>query len=706
MNVRLGDADLHKSSASEMRTYLLMRNNYTCHSLSIMRLLFIAFVLYVLFPASWVGAQLRTDGATASFMGSLPPKKTVDLPQERIAQLQARLLSLQEQFSKVRKHPRAADAEIFIKAVRYAIEFQEWYDKKPEDTIQKVGTLLDEAQRRIEGLGANQTVWLNGTGQKVVGFYSDIDGSPQPYGVEIPDGLEYGRAFSAVPMWIWLHGRGDTTTDLNFVYSRLTNKKPGQFQPKGTVVIHPFGRYCNGWKSAGETDVLEAMRDASMRFNIDANRVVIAGFSMGGAGAWHMGAHFADRWACVHTGAGFVDVKRYQKLTPEKMPVWYEQKLWGLYDVPNYVRNFTNVPLVCYSGEIDPQRDSAEYMIEELAKIGLKPPHLIGPETGHKYHPEILKEVQSRIEAAVAQGRNRFPTKVTLQTRTLAYNRMHWLEIRSLEKQWEDATVEAELDGSSKSIRISTKNVDGLSIELPKDKIGFQVSKVVLNGIDVPIPAVLSDRAKRLDSQNVFSWEWGRNQSDERALTKKPSLQGPIDDGLKSKFVVVLPDTPQDGSAIDRWVEAESSHFLVRWRALMRGDAIVLKPDELTEQISSNAHLVLWGTPKSNSLIRKLFKDERLASVLKWTDQNVQIGSHVAAADSSVPVMCYPNPMATDRYIILNSGLTFRESHDRTNSLQNPKLPDWAILDISQPPDSASAGKVLFADFFDNHWKP
>jgi predicted peptidase len=101
-------------------------------------------------------------------------------------------------------------------------------------------------------------------------------------------------------MWIWLHGRGDTATDLHFVYSKLMAKKPGQFQPAGTIVIHPFGRYCNGWKSAGETDVFECRDDAMKRFNMDTNRVALAGFSMGGAGAWHLGAHYPTSGpACI-----------------------------------------------------------------------------------------------------------------------------------------------------------------------------------------------------------------------------------------------------------------------------------------------------------------------------------------------------------------------------------------------------------------------
>ena len=67
-----------------------------------------------------------------------------------------------------------------------------------------------------------------------------------------------------------------------------------------------------------------------------------------------------------------------------------------------------------------------------------------------------------------------------------------------------------------------------------------------------------------------------------------------------------------------------------------------------------------------------------------------------------VPAMVFPSG---SHYIVLNSGLTFREGHDRTNSQQNPKLPDWAIIDITQPPDAFSPGRIHDAGFFDEEWK-
>ena len=656
-------------------------------------------VLIALFSAV-AHAQLQLDGATATFRGSLPPKPTTELSSDQIKKIEASLALVMRDFAAVKKHPRAADADIFLKAVRYAIEFHEWYGKKPEEDLNKAIALLDEAASRIASLKINQTPWMQGSGQKVIGFYSKIDDSPQPYGVEVPEGLELGNDKPKVPMWIWLHGRGDTATDLHFIYSRLNAKKPGQFQPKGTVVIHPFGRYCNGWKSAGETDVFEARDDAVARFHIDDNRIALAGFSMGGAGAWHIGAHFADQWACVHTGAGFVDVKRYQKITPDKLPSWYEQKLWGVYDVPNYARNFFNVPLICYSGEIDPQRDSAEYMAEVLAKEDLQPPHLIGPGMGHKYHPDVIKDVQLLIEKAVATGREPLPKKLVLQTRSLAYSRMHWLEITGMQTQWEDARAEAVWDEAKNEIRVSTKNVTSLAIRLPKLA---KAPKVFVDGVEVA-------SGKTFGNKTVWDWTSQAKPGVDGpikvdGLVKKPLLQGPIDDGFKSRFIVVLPDGKPDGTATDKWARIEAEHFLVRWRSLMRGDAILRKASEVTEQDIKDCHLNIWGTPSTNSLLRRLLVSKGVSDVITWNDKVLKIGNQEGPVGSSVPVLCYPNPLNPSRYVILNSGLTFREVHDRTNSLQNPKLPDWAILDIVQAPSAESAGKVIAADFFDSHWQ-
>jgi hypothetical protein len=40
------------------------------------------------------------------------------------------------------------------------------------------------------------------------------------------------------------------------------------------------------------------------------------------------------------------------------------------------------------------------------------------------------------------------------------------------------------------------------------------------------------------------------------------------------------------------------------------------------------------------------------------------------------------------------------------NSMQNPKLPDWAVVDAAGPPPSATLpGAVLGAGFMDERWQ-
>jgi hypothetical protein len=125
------------------------------------------------------------------------------------------------------------------------------------------------------------------------------------------------------------------------------------------------------------------------------------------------------------------------------------------------------------------------------------------------------------------------------------------------------------------------------------------------------------------------------------------------------------------------------------------------KDSEVTPEDIQKYHLVLWGDAKSNQVIAQLAGKLPLT----WSEKEVSIGGQKFNAATHIPVMIYPNPLNAKKYVVLNSGPTFREGHDHTNSLQNPKLPDWAILDITVAPDAMAAGKVEAADFFDEQWQ-
>ncbi len=569
-------------------------------------------------------------------------------------------------------HPRIADALVFVKGVEFALMNREFYAEKDFAIARKHLELANERLKNPESIPKSGLV--------VRGYESSIDGSYQPYGLEIPANLDLSKP---VPLLVWLHGRGDKSTDLHFIERCLTKSQAlgGKIaNQEQCIVLHPFGRQCIGWKHAGEIDVFEAIADAKAALGITVSKQILAGFSMGGAGAWHIGAHYPDRFDAIHAGAGFAETAEYNKLKPENHPAWYEKTLWGLYDVPNYARNLLNHPVIAYSGEVDKQKQAADLMARELAKHGHELEHVIGPGMGHKYHDDSAKQIFDALMAV--QPRDPL-SDIHLQTQTLRYAGMSPIWVTGLEEHWQDSRVDFRNENGVKVV--TTKNVTNL--RLPG------IGRFELDGQSLTSHQSIGhfQEFQKVDGR----WEFGKPSG----LRKKPGLQGPIDDAFMAPFLVVLPTELSQRPAVQKWLDFESSHFAKRWRELMRGHLPVKRANEVTKDDVANFNLICWGEPTTNSVIGATI--DKLP--LTWKE-TLEIGNTSVDPAFHVPALIYPNPLNPERYLVLNSGLTFREDHDRTNSLQNPKLPDWAVIDVRQAPSGSSPGKVIDANFFNERW--
>jgi hypothetical protein len=628
------------------------------------------------------------------------PKEDTDRLQSEVARLKTKLADFERTKPAYKISQLIPDAGVLIKAVDYALREGSFYDKRE---IPWADAQLKLAAERIDALADNKHPWTEAHGLVVRGFRSSLDDSPQPYGLVIPDDLDLSKP---APLYVWLHGRGDKTVDLQFIQQRLTSA--GQIRPAGAIVLHPFGRYCNGYKFAGGVDVHEAIIAVLQQYAIDRDRIVLIGFSMGGAGVWHLGAHY-PQWTAISPGAGFVDVRRYQNLSPEKFPPWYEQTLWNLYDVPEYARNLLNVPLVAYSGELDKQKQAADIMEETLKREGLTMTHIIGPGVAHKYEPKALADVMARLKVFEQQGVNLYPAEVHLQTRTLRYGGCFWITATGLEEHWRDSRIDAVRKGQDR-VEIKTQNVTRLKMDRPWPEPPAGPVTVEIDGQS------LSVDTKEIGGNFEYRkrgtrWELAHPRGyEESEFRKKPRLQGPIDDAFERPFLVVRPTGKSAHPAVDKWVQSEMARFRERWRLLFRGE--VREADDVdvihTEK-SRKYNLILWGDPSSNKLLAQIA--DKLP--IKWDAKSIRAGEKSWPAESHVLTMIHPNPLDSvdpfcgggHTYVVLNSGMTFREADDRTNSLQNPKLPDWAVFDLATPPDSHAAGRVADAGFFDEQWK-
>jgi dienelactone hydrolase len=661
------------------------------------RVLFFAFL-----SLSLAIALSRADGP----MDNIPekvrpiPPKGIPLSQETIGKLKVELLAVKVAlYNASEKLPPAkkellSDAEIYYKSVDNALNLDEFHAPAEVGIAHKQ---LAEAQARIKAITSGDMPWAKATGLVVRGYRSKIDGSSQPYGLVVPksyraDGTKKYR------LDIWCHGRGEKLSEVAFIDQR--QRSAGEFTPPDTIVLHPYGRYCNANKFAGEIDVLVAIEHCKRHYRIDEDRIVMRGFSMGGAACWQFAAHYPDRWVAAAPGAGFSETPEFLRVFQNETvtPTDYERKLWQLYDCPGYAANFHNLPLVAYSGEKDRQKQAADVMEKALTGEGIKMVHLIGPKTDHKYHPETKVEINRRIDRIAERGRERVPPRVRFTTFTLRYDRSFWVKLDRLGEHWKKAHVDATLTRSKYAIEAKTMNVTALTFafdsgDCPSDITG--TPKILIDGQELTATAVMSDR----------SWITHLLKTGEKWAVvaevpqegKRHALQGPIDDAFMDRFLFVRPTEKPIFDKVGNWVNSEMDRAILQWRKHFRGEPRVVEDRAVTERDIAESNLVLWGDPASNLVMKKLA--DKLP--ISWTAKEIRkFGSEDHAL-----ILIAPNPLNAKRYVVLNSGFTFREYDYLNNARQVPKLPDWAIIDVRVPPNARTPGKVVEAGFFNEEWK-
>ncbi|HZK82096.1 MAG TPA: prolyl oligopeptidase family serine peptidase [Humisphaera sp.] len=603
------------------------------------------------------------------------------------------------------------DVEIFYNAVRYALVYNEFFNVSE---VAKAKALLAEGMDRASALQQGQASWIHAPGLIVRGYVSKIDGSIQPYGLVIP-GSFATDPYRKRRLDIWYHGRGETLNEINFLSDR--RKSVGEFPPDDdTIVLHPYGRYCNGNRFAGEVDTFEAIDGVKKNYAIDNDRILVRGFSMGGAACWMFATHHAGLWAAAAPGAGYTETAEFLHITDLSTVPWYQQELWHLYDSVDYAVNLYNCPTVSYSGELDGQRQAANMMAKALAGEGIDLTQVIGAGAHHNYVPAAKEEINRRLDSIARHGRDPLPSHVKFTTWTLRYNSMDWVMVDALHHHWERARVDAEIVGRH-SVKVTTENVAALTLRMPPGLCPLDMTVkpiVIINGVPYGADAVKSDRSWTgnfyiseekpdtdvveigpLDEPNA----WTRFLAS--GLRKSHGLQGPIDDAFMDSFIFVQPTDKPLNNKTAAWVAAEMKHAIEHWRRQFRGDARVKKDSDITDADIASSNLVLWGDRSSNRVLAKIAD----ALPIGWKGDSVCVGDAKYPSDTHIPVLIYPNPLNQKRYVVLNSCFTFREYDYENNARQSPKLPDWAVVDVSVAPTAQSPGAISAAGFFGENWE-
>jgi dienelactone hydrolase len=597
-----------------------------------------------------------------------------------------------------------ADVAVFEKAATWMLRYQEF---PKSDYLDQLKAVLAKGKTRAEQLANGQPDWVLKTGITIRGYVSKVDGSVQPYALTLPAGVNpnEGRRW---PLHVVLHGRADQMNEVNFIH-RIDGKplKADAGQPEQNwIQLDVYGRGNNAYRFAGETDVFDAMDDVKRRFRIDEDRITLHGFSMGGAGAWHLGLHYPSMWSSVGPGAGFVDFYRYQKQDPEnpeqRRPDPQHATL-AIYDSVNYAMNAFNVPVCTYGGENDPQLLASTSMAEAAEVLDVPIKVIVGPKMGHAFDPESQKQFMAFHLEQSAKGRPRFGQRreIRFSTHTLKYNECDWLAIEEVENVYDPSAVEAKINDAG-DVEVTTSNVMALRIvrDVSTNAVIDGTTLECRQAADGLLPEVYY--VKGGAGWEVLSYDDSRSFADNRELRKRPDLQGPIDDAFMSSFLCVRgTSTPWSETAED-WSKWTLSRFEREFSQWMRGDVRVVDDTAVTEDMIAKNHLVLFGDPGSNAIYKRVL--EQLP--VEWTEETIKVGDQEWSAKDHGLSLIFPNPLNRSKYIVLNSGHTFHDKDFRSsNAWLFPRLGDIAVQKITPQKDGSFQEETVWSDVFGERWQ-
>lgn len=198
------------------------------------------------------------------------------------------------------------------------------------------------------------------TNSRFCGQYFHFVGKYQPYGVYIPKNGNFDDLRS---LQMILHGcEANHASQIN---------QPGMQAQFGDaldrVLISPLGRGPYGFYSGlSERDVLDVLDDALDTFNIDEDRVLVGGYSMGGYGSTRLAALYPERFAGLSNWVGFtgsilntpligdVLIQGEQALNsalPFALPV--SSTIGGVGNISNYLGNLRHIPGTHSYGALD-----------------------------------------------------------------------------------------------------------------------------------------------------------------------------------------------------------------------------------------------------------------------------------------------------------------------------------------------------------------
>jgi len=459
------------------------------------------------------------------------------------------------------------------------------------------------------------------------------------------------------------------------------------------IVAAPDGYGQVLWRWMGEQDVLDVIADIERNYSVDSDRVVLSGLSNGGVGAYAIGSRHAYRFSVVQAIAGAPSWIQYAGAGSVAS---IEAKLMRPWSALDLVDNWRNTDFRYFHGTVDPGPMRPVYVRELDQRLAAERVPHTGKwfETGHdllylvhrqgKLYGELLGETRAKA-----------PAEVHLVTGDYRAARQHWLEVTRFAHYPELARLVGKSDGAR--VDVTTDNTVAFAIHVQELPPGADKLAVYVDGTRV-FEGSRKSLGARLELVKRAGWERGAPRDE--GLTKRPGSSGPMTDAYYGRTVHVYGTQRAENSAALKRIAERASRGLPLW--LWSVEQEVVADTAVTQALAKSAHLVLYGTPGDNLVL------DRIADKLpiRVRGQAVLLGEKSVAERGVGVRFIYPNPEASERYVIVQSAPTV-DGVQRGLNLPD-FVPDYVVYDASSAAARARlvpGKRAPLRGFFGPNWQ-
>ncbi|MBK8255425.1 MAG: prolyl oligopeptidase family serine peptidase [Polyangiaceae bacterium] len=620
----------------------------------------------------------------------------------RVAELLKALESLPQSVPLGSRDSFTRDVQEIARAVADGHPDESWITKR-----------LETAEELAASFARGQDAYRDRIGVVHRAYRSELDGQLQPYVAFIPK--QHKPDGAPLPMIVSFHGLTHAGEHaLRAVIGEATKEDENpdfsarhlpSFPSQGAILVAPWGYGKSGAKHLGEHDVLRVIEEMKAAYRVDTARVSITGYSLGGTVAFALSLHYPSVFSAAAPLCGYPNLTTYNSIKDVPHTPWEDamiaRRFWG-----NYAANGMHVPMhIVHGGQDGPGR--SKVIADRYTSLGYSRIFDVQDDLGHNVWDYAYKD--GRMVAWLKKKQKPSPpARVRLVTGEYRYNTAHWVRliamtrspgapgtvIEKTDQPDSFADIDAQMDWSSKTLRIATRNVEMFAIDSEMLGTTKQLN-VTVDGTNLSAP----EGAKVL----YFSrGEKGFSVSTEepsRVGKKRQNVSGPIDDVFRHPQLIVYGTLDPLQTETNRTV-AEYFSSAEHWSAAR----FPIKADrDVSDADLTGRSLVLIGGPKTNRVTAMFAENIPVkfeANALIFREKRYE-------GDSVGTSFIYPHPRDTNEYVVVHAGSGFKGT---LYSRHLPQFaPDFLIYDqrITAQRGELLLDKraVLEGGFFDDGWK-